>query len=163
MRTFPSGHFQQEQAIMYLLSQKCWPKSAHLPLLVDCAKGYFTSLVKPIESSPSKDCRCKSCESLAGSPHCAEAPWAIPIPWACWAILLFSSMKRSGRNVLMNKSLTFQHLHLEGNTGWVVIVGLWKAHSCVLSVLTRGPLGLDSRPAGTEEFLYWLSGLGIRP
>ena len=128
----------------WYLSSASWLKSARVAHFVDCAKYYFASLVKSIESFPSKDCRCKSCESSAGSLQCVEVPWAIP--WACWAIMLFSSMKCSGRNVFMNKSLTFQHLHLEGNTAWVVIIWSWKARSLfksyVLSMFRRGPLGM---------------------
>lgn len=133
-------------------SSASWLKYAHMPHSMDCAKHCFASLVKSVESFPSKDCHCKSCESLAGSLHCVEVPWAIP--WACWAIMLFSSMKCSGRNVFMNKRLTFQHLHLEGNRAWVVIIWLWKAHSYVLSVFRGGLLGMIQRPFGTKRSFF---------
>lgn len=101
---------------------------------------------------------------MAGSLQRIEVPWAIP--WACWAIMLFSSMKCSGRNVFMNKSMTFQHLHLEGNAAWVVIIWLWKAHSLlksyVLYMFRKGPLGMIQgllEQRGVSRF----SGLWIRP
>lgn len=133
----------------------------HVPHFVDCAKCYFASLVKSIESFPSKGCHCKSCESLAGSSQCIEVPWAIP--WACWAIMLFSSMKCSGRSVFMNKSLTFQHLHLEGNAAWVVIIWLWKAHSFKSPCSEGAHWAWFKACWNKEEFLYRLSGLWIRP
>jgi len=95
----------------WYLSSASWLKSAHVPLLVVYEKYYFASPDKSIESFPPKGCHCKSCENMAGSLQYVEVPWAVP--WACWAIMLFSSMRCSGRNVFMNTSMTFQHLHLQ--------------------------------------------------
>lgn len=74
-------------------------------------------------------------------------------------------MKCSGRNAFMNKSMTFQHLHLEGNAAWVVIIWLWKAHSLfkssVLYMFRKGPLGMIQgllEQKGVSRF----SGLWIR-
>lgn len=89
----------------------------------------------------------------------------------CWGSLshplsLLSNHVIFFNEMFVNKSLTFQHLHLEGGTAWVVIIWLWKAHSLfksyVLSMFTRDPLGMIQSCWNKEEFLYWLSGLWIR-
>lgn len=156
-----SEHFQLEQAIIYLLYQKrklakiCPPSPCVLCKGLFCQSGWISW------DLPSQRLSVQILWEFGWLSLCyAEAPWAIP--WACWAILLFSSMKRSGRNVLMNKSLTFQHLHLEGSAGWVVMAGLWKAHWCALYA-QKGPTGADLRPPGAKSFFIDSLGLGLSP